>query len=101
MQKEVTIVLSASQEFHLHVHRDMTPQEARQWLDHQFVELDCEPLRASGKVLIADKILAIASTASVAQFEDPQWGEQFAAAVLAAVGKPSVRVDIPNVSVNY
>lgn len=101
MQKEVTIVLSASQEFHLPVHQAMPSLEARQWLDGQFVALDCEPLRASGKVLIADKVLAIASTASVAQLQDEKWAEAFAAAVVGAVGKPVVRIDIPAVSVNY
>ena len=27
---------------------------ARKWLDDQFVALECEPLRASGNVLLAD-----------------------------------------------
>lgn len=101
MQKEVTIVLSASQEVHLPVHQDMTPTEARQWLDAQFVELDCEPVRASGKVLVADKILAIAATVSLAQLQDEKWGEAFATAVVAATGKPTVRVNIPEMSILF
>ena len=36
----------------------MTSEEARRWLDEQFVANECEPLRATGKVLTADKVLA-------------------------------------------
>ena len=33
----------------------MDNEDARRWLDDEFTRLDCEPLRASGKVLLADK----------------------------------------------
>ncbi|PAT39517.1 hypothetical protein CK623_09810 [Vandammella animalimorsus] len=101
MQREVNVVLAAGQEFRLPAHQELSPQEARQWLDAQFVELDCEPMRASGKVLIADKVLAIAATAGASLLRDPAWSERFAAAAIAALGKPAIKVDIPAMSVNF
>ena len=41
------------------------PDVARRWLDDEFTRLDCAPLRASGKVLTADKLLAVAAEAGV------------------------------------
>ena len=62
----------------------MTSPEGRQWLDQQFVDLDCEPIRASGKVLIADKVLVVASTAGPSMFANANWAAYFAQATLAA-----------------
>jgi hypothetical protein len=74
---------------------------ARSWLDAQFLELECEPLRASGKVLIADKLLAIADAAGDERFADADWGRQFAEAVVAATQRTLVRIDLAGRSVNY
>lgn len=101
MPKEVIIKLSVSQEVHLQPRAALTPQDARQWLDQQFVELECEPLRASGKVLTADKVLAIAGTATREQLENPQWSGTFASAITAALGKDTVLVDLPAGSVSF
>ena len=68
----------------------------RRWLDEQFVANDCEPLRASGKVLTADKLLAIAATVGRARFDaDAAFRDAYARAALAAMGRPVVRVDLP------
>lgn len=73
----------------------MAPDEARRWLDEQFVANDCEPLRASGKVLTADKVLALADAVGPQRFrDDAAWREAFARAVVAALGQPLVRVDV-------
>ncbi|KKW69268.1 hypothetical protein AAV94_00615 [Lampropedia cohaerens] len=101
MPKEVIIKLSASQEVHLQPGSALTQQDARQWLDQQFVELECEPLRASGKVLTADKVLAIANTATREQLESPQWSSAFASAITAALGKDTVLVDLPAGSISF
>ncbi|THU03666.1 hypothetical protein E9531_05610 [Lampropedia puyangensis] len=101
MQNIVVVQLSADQELQLLAHSNPSPLEARQWLDEQFVALDCEPLRASGKVLIADKVLAIAATASSSLWADEAWAQQFAASTLAAFGKPVVKIDIPAMSVSF
>ena len=70
---------------------------ARQWLDEQFLEFDCEPLRASGKVLTADKLLAVADAAGARAFGpegDPAWAVRLAAVACAATGRPVVRLDL-------
>jgi hypothetical protein len=68
--------------------------EARQWLDRAFVDMDCEPLRASGKVLTKDKVLAVAQAAGAKGFADPVWGGQFAAAALGALGLEALSIDL-------
>ena len=46
----------------------------RRWLDDQFTALDCEPLRASGKVLLADKVLTVAQAAGAHLLAQPGVG---------------------------
>ena len=76
--------------------------EGRRWLDEQFTANDCEPLRASGKVLIADKVLALASAVGARRFaEDAAWSQAFASATLGALARPIVRVDVEGGSLSY
>ena len=70
-------------------------EEGRRWLDEAFQANQCEPLRASGKVLTADKLLAIADTVGRARFDsDAAFRDGYARAAIAAMGKPVVRVDV-------
>ena len=78
-----------------------TPEAARAWLDAQFVALECEPLRASGKVLLADKVLAVAQAAGPERWPDATWSRAFAAAATAALGQPLVTVDLRTGAVSY
>lgn len=78
------------------------PDEGRRWLDEQFVAHDCEPLRASGKVLIADKVLVLAATVGERRFaDDPAWAQAYARATLGALARPVVRVDVAAGAVTY
>ena len=79
----------------------MGTDEARAWLDEQFVSLDCEPLRASGKVLTGDKVLVVAKAASGALLGNPDWGQSFARAASAALAKPVVVVDLAAMTISY
>jgi hypothetical protein len=80
----------------------MAADEARAWLDEQFVHEDCEPLRASGKVLIADKVLALAQTVGRSRFDgDAAWAQAFARAASAALAKPTVRVDLVALALTF
>lgn len=103
MRHEVVVRFEAGQEVHTAVPEAaaLPHAEARRWLDEQFVALDCEPLRASGKVLVADKLLAIARTAGWEKFQDAAWFERYAAAAAGALGKPLVTVDVPAATVGY
>ena len=77
-------------------------EAARRWLDAQFLAFDCEPLRPTGKVLTADKVLALASAAGAAQFEqDADWAQAFARAVLGALGRPVAKVDVAGGVVSF
>lgn len=74
---------------------ELSAEAARVWLDQQFIANDCEPLRASGKVITADKLLSLAQALGRQGFEaDPAFAEAYASAALAAMARPSVRVDL-------
>lgn len=79
----------------------MSHEAARAWLDKQFTELDCEPLRASGKVLTADKVLVVTQAAGPALFADDKWAHEYVAAVQTALAKPMIRVDVPAMAITY
>ncbi len=102
MQSEVLVTLSPGQEFRLSTEGPtLSNEQARRWLDDEFTRLDCEPLRASGKVLLADKVLVVARDAGVARLSDRQWLGQFARAVSAALARPVVRVDLQGMTISY
>lgn len=105
MRSEVILVLDENNEHRLDT-RDWAPidaQQGRQWLDQQFVELDCEPLRASGKVLLADKLVVVARAASrrAELLADGEWLRMYALAAQAVLSKPLIRVDVPAMSISY
>lgn len=103
MRSEVMVEFGPGEQFHLGLDgvEPMDNEEARRWLDDQFLALGCEPLRASGKVLLADKVLAVATAAGASSFSDPAWAQSFARAVEGALHKPLVRVDVPGLTVAY
>ncbi|BEU95367.1 hypothetical protein ACDW_10720 [Acidovorax sp. DW039] len=103
MPSEVSVRLAADQEyrFDLSSAEPMAHEAARLWLDEQFTTLDCEPLRASGKVLLADKVLTVAQAAGAALFSQAEWGQRFALAASAALARPIVRVDVPAMAITY
>jgi hypothetical protein len=90
------------QEIRVPAESAMAADEARRWLDEQFLAFDCEPLRASGKVLVADKLLAIADAAGAHTFaSQPDWATRFAAAAGAATGRPTIRLDVVASAVSF
>ena len=103
MHSEVSVTLAANQEFRFDLSsaEPMSQEPARRWLDDQFISLDCEPLRASGKVLLADKVLTVAHAAGPARMADAEWSLTFARAASAALAKPIVRVDVPAMTVTF
>lgn len=72
----------------------MSYEEARTWLDQQFLLNECEPMRGSGKVLVVDKILSVANAVGAAAFQNEAWAQQYARAVSASLSKGQVRVDL-------
>ena len=103
MLSEVSVLLAGNQEFRFDLAgaKPMGHEAGRRWLDDQFTALDCEPLRASGKVLLADKVLTVARAAGDALMSDPAWSRGFARAASAALAKPVVRGDVPAMAVSF
>lgn len=103
MHPEVSVHFSSTQEyrFDLGAAEPLSNEVARRWLDDEFVRLDCEPLRASGKVLIADKVLTVAQAAGTKGFDDAAWAQQFARAASAALSRPVVRIDVATLAISY
>lgn len=103
MISEVIVQLSADQQFRADMDRlpPMGNEEARHWLDAQFTALDCEPLRPSGKLLLADKVLVVARDAGARRLADADWFQTYARATHAVLGRPVVKVDIPAMAVSY
>lgn len=104
MRSEVTVTFKNQSP--VHVERDerlepMPSDAARRWLDEQFTQMGCEPLRPTGKLLTADKVVVVAEAAGAAKFADAQWAQAFARAATAALGKPLVHIDVPSLSISY
>jgi len=104
MRSEVKVRFELDREFEIPLTavEPMPRDLARRWLDDQFVANECEPLRASGKVLTADKLLAIANAVGPQRFEsDAAFGTDFARAASAALGKPTVCIDVEARSIDF
>jgi hypothetical protein len=106
MRSQVTVTWGepSTYRFDLEEVQPMPHEQARTWLDEQFTEMGCEPIRPSGKVLTADKVLSIAEAAGEARFRDSahrEWALAFARAASAALSKPVVSVDLATMSIGY
>ncbi len=103
MHSEVTVTLSPEQEFRADLRgvEPMAHEAARRWLDEQFTTLDCEPLRLTGKVLLADKLLTVARAAGAARLGDADWLQAFARAATGVMARPVIRINVPAMTVGY
>ncbi|WP_028605892.1 hypothetical protein [Ottowia thiooxydans] len=103
MQNEVRVIQDERTEwsFELKNPSSLTSAEGRAWLDEQFNQLGSEPLRPTGKLLVADIVLVVARDAGPKLLSDPNWGQSFAEAASAALGKPVVRINLAGMTVSY
>lgn len=105
MRKTVVIQFAPQRTHEITLHADqpeMPAHDARRWLDEQFVVQECEPLRSTGKVLTADKVMALAQTVPASKFtDDDAWAQAYARAALAALGRPLVTVDLHANTISY
>ena len=103
MHSEVSVTVDRNQEFRfdLEGHAPMPSDVARRWLDDEFMRLECEPLRASGKVLLADKVLTVARAAGPVLLADPDWFQKFARATHGALAKAIMRIVLPSMAISY
>jgi hypothetical protein len=79
----------------------MDRDAARQWLDGQFTAMECEPLRPTGKLLMADRVVVVAQAAGPAKFADAAWALAFAQSAAAVLGKPVINVDADSLTITY
>ena len=103
MRQQVIVYWGPGVDFNLHADpgEPMASDAARAWLDAQFTAMECEPLRALGKVLTVDKILRVTQAAGPDKLGDDKWAAAYVRAVHAAIGKPMVRVDVPAMTLTY
>jgi hypothetical protein len=84
--------------------KSLASDEARTWLDEQFVFFACEPIRATGKVLTADKVLCVAQAAGPERFTDAAhrpWAKAFVLAACGALAKPMITIDLDAMTLTY
>ena len=102
MRSEVSITFKAAAPVRIDLNevQPMPNDVARWWLDDQFTQIGCEPLRPTGKLLTAEKVVVIAQAAGLAKFSEPKFSQEFARAASAALGKPAVHVDVVRLSIS-
>ena len=103
MRDEVTVTFQGKPPVRIDLAgaQEMPMDVARWWLDDQFTRMGCEPLRPTGKLLTADKVLVVAQAAGVLKFADARWANEFARAASTALGKHRVAVDLAGMTINY
>jgi len=106
MQQHVIVSFGENREFEFKVARGSTAAPtaaaARQWFDREFVELEADVPSPIGKILTADRVLAVAKYSGERRFrEEPQWAEAYAQNAAALLGRDFVRVDVANYIVGY
>ncbi|WP_245587011.1 hypothetical protein [Pelistega indica] len=80
---------------------DSAQEAAREWIVNKWVELECEPTRQSGKVLLLDRILSVADELGYYWFDEhPDQAEEFARQCSLALDSPVVIIDIPGASIS-
>ena len=103
MRSEVSITFEGASSVRIDLNevQPMPHDVARWWLDDQFTQMGCEPLRPTGKLLTADKVLVVAQAAGLAKFAEPKFSQEFARAASAALGKQVIHVDVSTLSISY
>jgi len=103
MRSEVTVTFKNSPPLRVDLNevQPMPHDAARLWLDEQFTRMDCEPLRPTGKLLMADKVLVVAQAAGPELFADAAWAQSFARAASASLAKPVIHIDVPAMAISY
>ena len=103
MRSEVSITFKGAAPVRIDLEevQPMPQDVARWWLDDQFTRMGCEPLRATGKLLTADKVVVVAQAAGLSKFAEPKFAQEFARAASAALGKPVMHVDVAALSISF
>lgn len=100
MKHQVTFIFSPDQRLEYTLNdldlSEASIEAAQQWLYAKWEELECEPFRPSGKVLLLDRILGIAQEVGYHELNDhPALAENFAKHIAIALDSAHVTVDMP------
>jgi hypothetical protein len=101
MRQDVIVKFDNLDDISLHTDAAMAAEDASAWLDREYSRLECVAIRPTGKVLFADKVLAIAEAVGPAGFADAHWAASYVRAAAGALRRPLIRVDVPNTSVGF
>ena len=103
MRSEVSITFKGEAPVRIDLNevQPMPHDVARWWLDNQFTQMGCEPLRPTGKLLTADKVVVVAHAAGPAKIAEPKFSQELARAASAALGKPVLHADVAALSISY
>ncbi len=106
MKGDVTVNFGNGRILELQVRCDASSPKAsaaaHEWLEATYVRMECEPVRLSGKVLLLDRILAIAmATGYDGLSQDTDLAEAFACNTVLAVGHARITIDVPGLTVGY
>lgn len=104
MRHQVTFIFSPEQRLEYTLSdldlNDASIDSAQRWLYAKWEELECEPFRPSGKILLLDRILGIAQAVGYHELNDhPVLAENFAKQIAIALDSTNVTVDIPALTV--
>jgi hypothetical protein len=97
----VIVSFGLAKDYEILLHDDdlerMDQDQARAWLLEEFQALECIPTNPTGKILVLDMILQVAQYSGRDRFDDnAEWSKTYAVAVAVALGRPAIRVDVPN-----
>ena len=105
MRSIVTVIFNERQRLVYVVDIDQAPEAqsmAIDWLDATWERLGCEPIRHSGKVLLLDKVLGVADLLGHDTFVNhADRAQEFAQQTAIALGRPSITIDLPGMSVGF
>lgn len=105
MHYDITLDFGNDRSYTYGVDAERTPEAvdaAHQWLDQQYLELGCEPLRPTGKVLNADKVLVVAIEGGEKRFaEGGEWARAYALHAAMALNRALVRINVVDRVVGY
>ena len=83
-------------------HGALGAEDARRWLDEQFIAYECEPLRPMGKVLTGDKLVVLAQAIGATGFQaDERLRTAYALAASAMLGSDEVHIDVDTHKLSY
>jgi len=105
MHRHVIVAFGGDRHFEFRLTADdvaaITREQARQWFDRQFEELECDIPAPMGKVLLVDRILSVARYAGEPRFRDADWAAQFARNAAVMTGREVLRVDVEKNAISY